>query len=213
MTTRPDNTPRRQKMDRAAALAELEWYDTLVRRKLRTWGRWLDIDHKRILTDNFDAIAARRGTLQFRAEKDGYYIGEVDEEGLRHGYGVYTFDDMGPKRWVMQAGQWHEGRPTGAHTLYDASGPRGHRYLASVYYTGERRHEQGLVQFSISNDGYNGRQHKYRRYERFSMATLIVGLAIVYMITFFLTRKASFGIFVCVVIAFLYLIGSTRRQA
>ena len=70
-----------------------------------------------------------------------------------------------------------------------------------------------MLQFSISADGSNGRQQKYRRYERFSMATLIVGLAIVYMITFFLTRKASFGIFVCVVIAFLYLIGSTRRQA
>ena len=49
------NTPRQQPSDREAAIEEMEWYDALVRRKLRTWGRWLDRDHKRILTDNFDA--------------------------------------------------------------------------------------------------------------------------------------------------------------
>ena len=185
------NTPRQQPSDREAAIEEMEWYDALVRRKLRTWGRWLDRDHKRILTDNFDALAPRREALQFIVDDEGYYIGEVDEEGLRHGFGVYTCNTIGPKRWVMQAGMWHEGRPTGPHTLYDASGPSGQHFLASVYYTGERRHERGLVQFSISDDGYNGRPRKYRRYERFSMATLAVGLAIVYMICFFLTRRMS----------------------
>ena len=173
------NTPRQQPSDLEAAIEEMEWYDALVRRKLRTWGRWLDRDHKRILTDNFDALSARREALQFLVDNEGYYIGEVDEEGLRHGFGVYTCNTIGPKRWVMQAGMWHEGRPTGPHTLYDASGPSGQHFLASVYYTGERRHERGLVQFSISDDGYNGRPRKYRRYERFSVATLAVGLAIV----------------------------------
>lgn len=206
------NTPRQQPSDREAAIEEMEWYDALVRRKLRTWGRWLDCDHKRILTDNFDALSARREALQFIVDDEGYYIGEVDEEGLRHGFGVYTCNTIGPKRWVMQAGMWHEGRPTGPHTLYDASGPSGQHFLASVYYTGERRHERGLVQFSISDDGYNGRPRKYRRYERFSMATLAVGLAIVYMICFFLTRRMSLSLMVCAVVAFLYLIGANRRQ-
>lgn len=206
------NTPRQQPSDREAAIEEMEWYDALVRRKLRTWGRWLDSDHKRILTDNFDALAPRREALQFLVDNEGYYIGEVDEEGLRHGFGVYTCNTIGPKRWVMQAGMWHEGRPTGPHTLYDASGPSGQHFLASVYYTGERRHERGLVQFSISDDGYNGRPRKYRRYERFSMATLAVGLAIVYMICFFLTRRMSLSMMVCAVVAFLYLIGANRRQ-
>lgn len=206
------NTPRQQPSDREAAIEEMEWYDALVRRKLRTWGRWLDRDHKRILTDNFDALSARREALQFLVDNEGYYIGEVDEEGLRHGFGVYTCNTIGPKRWVMQAGMWHEGRPTGPHTLYDASGPSGQHFLASVYYTGERRHERGLVQFSISDDGYNGRPRKYRRYERFSMATLAVGLAIVYMICFFLTRRMSLSMMVCAIVAFLYLIGANRRQ-
>lgn len=206
------NTPRQQPSDREAAIEEMEWYDALVRRKLRTWGRWLDRDHKRTLTDNFDALAPRREALQFIVDDEGYYIGEVDEEGLRHGFGVYTCNTIGPKRWVMQAGMWHEGRPTGPHTLYDASGPSGQHFLASVYYTGERRHERGLVQFSISDDGYNGRPRKYRRYERFSMATLAVGLAIVYMICFFLTRRMSLSLMVCAVVAFLYLIGANRRQ-
>lgn len=206
------NTPRQQPSDREAAIEEMEWYDALVRRKLRTWGRWLDHDHKRILTDNFDALAPRREALQFLVDNEGYYIGEVDEEGLRHGFGVYTCNTIGPKRWVMQAGMWHEGRPTGPHTLYDASGPSGQHFLASVYYTGERRHERGLVQFSISDDGYNGRPRKYRRYERFSVATLAVGLAIVYMICFFFTRRMSLSMMVCAVVAFLYLIGANRRQ-
>lgn len=199
-------------MDRDSALKELEWYDALVRRKLRTWGRWLDADHRTILTDNFDAIAARRETLRFRSDKEGYYIGQTDEEGLRHGYGVYTCDTIGPKRWVMQAGMWHEDRPTGAHTLYDASGPQGQHFLASVYYTGERRHERGKVQFSLSEDGYDNRPRKYRRYEKFSLATLAVGLSIVYVFTIFLTRRPSVALFVCAVLAILYLIGSTRRQ-
>lgn len=206
------DTPRQQPSDREAAIEEMEWYDALVRRKLRTWGRWLDRYHKRILTDNFDALSARREALQFLVDNEGYYIGEVDEEGLRHGFGVYTCNTIGPKRWVMQAGMWHEGRPTGPHTLYDASGPSGQHFLASVYYTGERRHERGLVQFSISDDGYNGSPRKYRRYERFSMATLAVGLAIVYMICFFLTRRMSLSLMVCAVVAFLYLIGANRRQ-
>lgn len=199
-------------MDRTSALEELDWYDALVRRKLRTWGRWLDTDHRRILTDNLDTIASRRDRLQFLQMKDGYYIGEVDEEGLRHGYGVFTCDTIGPKRWVMQAGLWHEGRPAGPHTLYDASGPKGHHFLASVYYTGDRRHERGMVQFSISDGGYNGRPRKYRRYEKFSMATLAVGLSIIYMLCFFFTRRLAFGLYVCIVVALLYLIGSTRRQ-
>lgn len=200
-------------MDRASALEELDWYDTLVRRKLRTWGRWLDVDHKRILSDNFDAIASRRDSFQFIHDKEGYYIGEVDEEGLRHGYGVYTCDTIATKRWVMQAGLWYEGRPAGAHTLYDASGPKGHHYLASVYYTGERRNEPGMVQFTISDDGYNGRQHRYRRYERFSLATMAVGLAMIYLLCFVFTRKALLSLIVCAVIAFLYMVGASRRQA
>lgn len=202
----------RRDMDRASALEELDWYETLVRRKLRTWGRWLDLDHRRILTDNFDAITARRDSLQFLRDKEGYYIGEVDEEGLRHGYGVYTCDTIAPKRWVMQAGMWHEGRPAGAHTLYDASGPKGHHYLASVYYTGERRREPGTVQFSISDDGYNGRPRQYRRYERFSLATMAVGLAMIFLLSFVITRKAIFCLLICAAIAFLYIVGFSRRQ-
>ena len=44
------------------------------------------------------------------------------------------------------------------------------------------------------------------------MATLAVGLAIVYMICFFLTRHMSLSLMVCAVVAFLYLIGANRRQ-
>ena len=211
MIIRRTPVPRRD-IDRASALDELDWYEALVRRKVRTWGRWLDTDHRRILTDNFDRLAPLRDSLQFRRDKEGYYIGQVDEEGLRHGYGVYTCDTIAPKRWVMQAGMWHEGRPSGAHTLYDASGPRGHHYLASVYYTGERRHEPGLVQFTISDDGYNGRPRRYRRYERFSLATMAVGLSMIFLLCFALTRKVMLCLVVCAVIAFLYVVGFSRRQ-
>ena len=46
-------------------------------------------DFKELLLANIDEVAEHKESLTFKEYKDGYYIGQVDEEGLRHGYGIY----------------------------------------------------------------------------------------------------------------------------
>ena len=77
-------------MNRAGAIAEVDWYRNLVARKLRLWGGDLRADFKELLLANIDEVAEHKESLTFKEYKDGYYIGQVDEEGLRHGYGIYT---------------------------------------------------------------------------------------------------------------------------
>ena len=77
-------------MNRAGAIAEVDWYRNLVARKLRLWGGDLRADFKELLLANIDEVAEHKESLTFKEYKDGYYIGQVDEEGLRHGYGFYT---------------------------------------------------------------------------------------------------------------------------
>ena len=90
-------------MDREAAIAEVDWYRTLVRRRIERWGVTLPPKARAMLTENMDEVAARKSSLQFKPDREGYYIGEVDEEGLRQGYGIYTRTAKKPDRWTMQA--------------------------------------------------------------------------------------------------------------
>ena len=94
-------------MDRNAAIKEIEWYHNLVRSKIREWGLELNQDARTLLMQNMSEVAERQDQLQFKQLKNGYYIGELDEEGLRNGYGITTHTTKNPDRWVMQAGQWH----------------------------------------------------------------------------------------------------------
>ena len=88
-------------MDREAAIAEVDWYRTLVRRRIERWGGTLPPKARAMLTENMDEVAARKSSLQFKADREGYYIGEVDEEGLRQGYGIYTRTTNKPDHWTM----------------------------------------------------------------------------------------------------------------
>ena len=199
-------------MDREAAIAEVDWYCTLVRRRIERWGVTLPPKARAMLTENMDVVAARKSTLQFKAEKEGYYIGEVDEEGLRQGYGIYTRTTDKPNHWTMQAGRWVESRPIGTHTLYESDCPEKHHYLAAVYYSGERRKAKGTIGFSLSESGINTQQRQYKRYEYFSLSTLAVGSAMVFVFLLALTRNAKISLAGVFVIAVLYLISYIRGR-
>lgn len=199
-------------MDRDRAIAEIEWYADLVDRKIRRWGRDLMPEYGERLRGNIGDVAERRDLLRFVQYDDGYYIGEVDEEGLRQGYGIYTRTTADRNRWVMQAGFWQEDRPTGSHTLYDSDAPAGKHCLASVYYSGGRRRERGKVEYSLSADGFSIARRRYRRYEGFSLSTLLVGLLLVYVPIFLLTRNARLGLMCAAVVALLYSVGSLRER-
>lgn len=199
-------------MDRDAAIKEIDWYASLVRRKIGQWGRDLMPAHREKLLGNISDVAERRDSLQFVQYDDGYYIGQTDEEGLRQGYGILTRTTPDRNRWVMQAGFWQEDRPMGSHTLYDADAPAGKHSLASVYYSGERRRERGTVEFSVSAEQINIARRKYRRYEGFSASTMFVGLSLVYVVTLLLTRNSKIGLMVVIVVVLLYLTGSMRER-
>lgn len=200
-------------MDRNAAITEIGWYEALVGRRIRQWGRDLMPEHREKLLGNIrDVAGCSRDSLTFMQYDGGYYIGQTDEEGLRQGYGIYTRTTADRNRWVMQAGFWQEDRPMGSHTLYDADAPAGKRSLASVYYSGERRRERGTVEFSISAEELNIARRKYRRYEGFSLSTMLVGLSLIYVTMLLLTRNSRIGLMVTVVVALLYLTGSLRER-
>ena len=199
-------------MNRQQAIAELDWYLKLTRNKLRYWGSDLPQHTVRTLVKNIEDVIECGDELTFRQDEDGYYIGQVDEELLRHGYGVYTHTTTDKDRWVMQAGYWNEERAVGLHTLYDSDCPKSRHYIAAVEFTGNRRRERGMVQYSISERGIDTRQRKYRRWEGFSLSTVLVGSAMVYLMMFAIIRNARLAIIVVGIVLFLYLIGIWRGR-
>lgn len=199
-------------MDRAGAIAEVDWYRNLVARKLRLWGGDLRRDFKELLLANIDEVAERGDTLVFKEYKDGYYIGQVDEEGLRHGYGIFTRTTDKRDRWMMQAGEWLEERAVGIHTLYDADCPEKHHYLAAIHFKGNRRHERGLVGVKLSEHGIDTHPRKYRRWEGFSWSTLIVGAIIIYILALAFIRNAKISLIIMAVMVALYILGCIRGR-
>lgn len=199
-------------MNQQAAIEEVAWYEDLVARKLRLWGRELKPSLRERLIGNMNDVSERKKLLRYKAMPDGYYTGELDEEGIPHGYGIRTYTTPRRDRWMMHAGFWVEGRPMGSHTLYDADCPDSRHYLAEITFSGERRHERGHIEFKLSESGIDGRRQKYRRYEGFSLSTMAVGLSFVYLLTFAFLRNAKIGMFVTIVVAILYMLGNIRRR-
>ncbi|MBO5464647.1 MAG: hypothetical protein J5989_04020 [Alistipes sp.] len=199
-------------MNRQAAIEEIEWYEQLVARKLRLWGKELKPSHKERLLGNMSDVLERKKLLQYKAYPDGYYAGELNDKEIPHGYGIRTYTTARRDRWVMHAGFWANGRPMGSHTLYDADCPNSRHYLAEITYRGERRKERGTIEYKLTESGIDGRRHKYRHYEGFSLSTMAVGLSFVYMLCFALIRNAKVGLFVTAIVAILYMIGNIRRK-
>lgn len=197
-------------MDRARAIAEIEWYRNLLDRRLRDWGRHLKREARERLMSKIERVQACED-LQFKQYDEGYYIGQLDEDGLRHGYGIYTRTTDKRDRWTMQAGEWVEERPTGSHTLYEADCPDELHYVASLYFRGRRR-ERGIVQITISSRGVDLENRKYRRWERFSLSTMAVGGLMIYIFLLALTRNAKIGLFVVAGVFIFYLLGFVRGR-
>ena len=197
-------------MDRAGAIAEIEWYRNLLDRRLRDWGRHLKREARERLLSKIERVQ-ECDNLQFKQYDEGYYIGQLDEDGLRHGYGIYTRTTDKRDRWTMQAGEWIEERPTGSHTLYEADCPDELHYVASLYFRGRRR-ERGIVQITISSRGVDLENRKYRRWERFSLSTMVVGGLMIYIFLLAVTRNAKIGLFVVVGVFIFYLLGFVRGR-
>lgn len=197
-------------MDRAGAIAEIEWYRNLLDRRLRDWGRHLKREARERLMSKIERVQACED-LQFKQYDEGYYIGQLDEDGLRHGYGIYTRTTDKRDRWTMQAGEWVEERPMGSHTLYEADCPDELHYIASLYFRGRRR-ERGIVQITISSRGVDLENRKYRRWERFSLSTMVVGGLMIYIFLLALTRNAKIGLFVVAGVFIFYLLGFVRGR-
>ena len=199
-------------MNRQGAIAEIDWYRSLVERKLRLWGGDLRKDLRHKLLDNIERVASKKDALVFMPDKQGYYIGEVDEEGLRHGYGIYTRTTNRSDRWTMQAGEWVEERPYGIHTLYEADCPEEHCYLAAMHFKGRRRSERGTIGITLSERGIDTRIRKYRQWEGFSLSTLIFGAIFIYILSLVIIRNAKLSLFVVAGMAILYTIGALRGR-
>lgn len=197
-------------MDRAGAIAEIEWYRNLLDRRLRDWGRHLKREARERLLSKIERVQ-ECDNLQFKQYDEGYYIGQLDEDGLRHGYGIYTRTTDKRDRWTMQAGEWVEERPTGSHTLYEADCPDDLHYVASLYFRGRRR-ERGIVQITISSRGIDLENRKYRRWERFSLSTMVVGGLMIYIFLLAVTRNAKIGLFVVAGVFVFYLLGFVRGR-
>lgn len=199
-------------MNREQAIQEIDWYHALVKRKIREWGYELNRDARTLLMENMDEVLERKQRLQFKELKYGYYIGELDEEGLRNGFGITTHTTKNPDRWVMQAGEWCEDCAMGWHTLYDSDCPKSKHFLALLNFKGERKSESGTVHFSIAEYGSNFKQRKYRRYAGFKWTTLVVGLIMVFIILFYLTHRIRLSLIVCAGVAIFYAIGALRER-
>lgn len=197
-------------MTREQAIKEIEWYQRLVEKRLTDWGKGISPEWQERLTGNLRDVAERRGLLELKEYGDGYYIGELDEDGLRQGYGIYTRTPKSGKGWIMQAGFWHENQPMGSHTLYDADAPAKSRMLASVYFSGERKNERGKIEYSISPRGIDSRERKFRQWEGFSLSTMVIGLGLIYLVLMLLVRNARIAIFIIAIIGLLYSFGSLR---
>ena len=199
-------------MDKAGAIAEVDWYRNLVARKLRDWGWDLRADFKELLLSNLNEVAERKASLSFKQYDEGYYIGQVDEEGLRHGYGIYTRTGENRDKWMMHAGEWVEERPVGIHTLYDADCPEKHHYLAAVHFKGNRRRERGLIGLKLSERGVDTQPRKYRKWEGFSLSTLVYGAIFVYILTLVFIRNAKICLIVMGAVIILYILGCLRGR-
>lgn len=199
-------------MNQQAAIEEVGWYKDLIVRKLRSWGRELKPSLRERLLSNINDVEERKSRLRYKPMPDGYYTGELDKDGQPHGFGIRTYTTSRRDRWVMHAGFWMEGRPKGSHTLYDADCPDSRHYLAEVTFRGDRRWEKGNIEFKLSESGIDGRRKKYRRYEGFSLSTMVVGLSFVYLLTFAFLRNAKIGLMVTIVVAILYMLGNIRRR-
>lgn len=199
-------------MNYDSAIAEVDWYCSLVRNRVRCWGGELNSDARSLLIGNMLKVADRRDKLQFKQLKNAYYIGELDEEGMLDGFGIVTHTTKNPDRWVMQAGEWHEDRAQGWHTFYDSDCPKSKHFLALVKFQGERKSESGIIEFSIAEHGSNFTRRKYRRYAGFSWTTLVVGLTMVFFILFLLTRRIRLSLVGCGIVAALYAIGALRER-
>lgn len=197
-------------MNRATAIEEISWYRNLVARRLRDWGRELRPNVRDILLGNIDDVAAC-SDLQFKELEEGYYIGQLDEEGLRHGYGIYTRTTDKRDRWTMQAGLWQEERPTGSHTIYETDCPDEHHYIASVYFRGRRR-EKGTVEITISGRGIDLKPRTFRRWEGFSLSTIAVGGLAIYIFLLATIRNAKLSLLIVAVILIFYVIGALRGR-
>ena len=198
-------------MDQNEAIAEVDWYCNLVRRRIERWGGMLTPKARALLMENMEGVAECKPSLHFKAEKEGYYIGEVDEEGMRQGYGIYTRTTQKRDRWTMQAGFWHEERAMGVHTFYDSDCPEVHHYLAAIRFRGKRR-ERGMVELTLSERGIDTRPRKYRRWEGFSFSTLLVGGLIVYIFLLATIRNARISLIIVGFVAALYFLGSLRGR-
>lgn len=199
-------------MNRESAIQEIGWYRHLVSRRLADWGRDLEPRYRNMLLSNIDDVVECGAAVEYKEYENGYYIGQVDEDGLRHGSGIFTRTTDNRDRWVMQAGEWNEERATGVHTLYDADCPEGQHYIAALYFTGNRRRESGLVQLSVSVHGIDFRERKYRRWEGFSFSTLLVGGLMIYVFLLATIRNAKLALVVVGFIAALYILGSLRGR-
>ena len=199
-------------MTRDKAIEEIDWYQQLIDRRIAQWGKGIAQEWRERLAGNLCDVAERKSQLQLKECDEGYYIGEVDEEGLRQGYGIYTRTTKKPDRWTMQAGRWVENCPIGTHTLYESDCPDSHHYLAAVYFSGERRKAKGTIGFSLSEAGINTKQRQYRRYEYFSLSTLVVGSAMIFVLLLAMTRNTKISLAGVIVVALLYLISYIRGR-
>ena len=200
-------------MDREKAIAEIAWYRSLTRRKIKEWGLSLNRDEIELLEGNFDDVSrVPYEELRYKEYKSGYYIGQTDEEGLRQGWGIMTHTTKNPDRWVMQAGQWCDERAIGSHTFSDSDSPKRKHFLASVRFSGERKRESGVIELSLSERGVSYERRKYRRYEGFSPSTLAVGAVFAFILCFVLTRRFRLSLILVVVLAVFYTIGAIRER-
>lgn len=197
---------------REEAIKEIGWYQELIEKRITQWGKGLSTAQKERLRGNLQDVAERAIGLEFREYADGYYIGEVDEDGLRQGYGIYTRTPKQSNGWIMQAGFWHEDTPMGSHTLYDADAPANNRMLASVNFSGLRKKERGKIEFSISPRGIECRERRFRPWEGFSLSTMVIGLGIIYLLLMATVRNARIALFIVAIIGLLYAFGCLRGR-
>ena len=69
-----------------------------------------------------------------------------------------------------------------------------------------------MVEVSISEKGINTRPRKYRRWEGFSLSTLVVGGLIIFVFLLALTRNVRLNLMIVGVIAAFYFFGSLRGR-
>lgn len=199
-------------MTREEAIKEIGWYRQLIEKRITLWGKGISAEWRERLTGNIDDVAERESLLNLKEYTNGYYIGELNAKGQREGYGIYTYTPPQSKGWIMQAGFWQNDAPMGSQTLYDADAPAQRRMLASVHFSGRRKKERGKIEFSISPRGIDSRERKFRQWEGFSLSTMTIGLAIIYLVLMVIIRNARVTIFIIAIVGLLYAFGCLRNN-